>query len=226
MAASILHAPADSAFHETCAAVLLCVAAGFADAVGFVHLGVFAANMTGNTVLLGLSLAQLDGSAVVTRAATLASFFIGAGAGRLLLRSSGGRVGLGLAVEAALLAASSFVDAKNVVSLWTIAAAMGIQASTIVKFRGAAVSTVVITSTMARLAEWVCEVAMAPLSRRPAQAGTPPGLLFNTWLSYAGGALVAAFAMPMVALAMLVPAGLVLMVAWIYSAGPLGAARR
>ena len=36
---------------------LLCAAAGFADAVGYVNSGVFAANMTGNTVLAGLALA-------------------------------------------------------------------------------------------------------------------------------------------------------------------------
>ena len=40
--------------------VLMAAACGIADAVGFVHTGVFAANMTGNTVLAGLSLANQE----------------------------------------------------------------------------------------------------------------------------------------------------------------------
>jgi len=212
--------PSTSNQHETSAAVLLCVAAGFADAIGFVHLGVFAANMTGNTVLLALSLAQLDGAALLTRGATLAAFFAGAALGRLMLRVSGGRVGPGLVVEAALLAGSAFIDPKSVLSLWTIAAAMGIQASTIVKFNGAAVSTVVITSTMARLAEWLSD-RLASLGPSTARApGTPPSLLLNTWLAYAAGALLAALAMPRLPLPLLLPAVLVLVVAWLYTARP------
>jgi len=103
-------------------------------------------------------------------------------------------------------------------SLWTIAAAMGIQASTIVKFNGAAVSTVVITSTMARLAEWLSDrlASLGPSTVRV--PGTPPSLLLNTWLAYAAGALLAALAMPRLPLPLLLPAVLVLVVAWLYTA--------
>jgi len=209
--------PPTSPRNESTAAVLLCMAAGLADAIGFVQLVVFAANMTCNTVLLGLSLAQLDGAAALTRGATLAAFFVGAALGRALLRSAGGRAGPGLVVEAALLAGAAFVDPKSVVALWTIAAAMGIQASTIVKFKGAAVSTVVITSTMARLADWVSDLATAPWSSVARALGTPPSLLVNTWMAYASGALLAALALPRLPRALLLPAAFVLVVAWLYA---------
>ena len=45
---------------DTNTAALLCIAGGIADAIGYVQSGVFAANMTGNTVLTGISLANGD----------------------------------------------------------------------------------------------------------------------------------------------------------------------
>ena len=111
----------------------------------------------------------------------------------------------------------AFVDPKSVVALWTIAAAMGIQASTIVKFKGAAVSTVAITNTMARLAVWMIDMAIASWSSAPRAPGTPPSLLVNTWMAYAGGALLAALALPSLPRAVLLLAMLVWILAWVYA---------
>jgi len=60
------------------AAVLLGAAAGMADAIGYVQGGVFAANMTGNTVLAALALATAHRQPALQRIATLATFFAGA----------------------------------------------------------------------------------------------------------------------------------------------------
>jgi uncharacterized membrane protein YoaK (UPF0700 family) len=59
----------------------LTLAAGYLDAIGYLVLGgVFTANMTGNTVLLGLHLSQEQGAAVLRSVVALAGF----GAGLLL----------------------------------------------------------------------------------------------------------------------------------------------
>ena len=60
----------------------LAFAAGYIDAVSYLGLSrVFTANMTGNTVLLGIALAQLDGDAAARSGLALAGFLAGAAAG-------------------------------------------------------------------------------------------------------------------------------------------------
>jgi uncharacterized membrane protein YoaK (UPF0700 family) len=58
--------------------LLACVAGGV-DAVSYMSLGhVFTANMTGNTVLLGLALGQAESRAVVRSSLALIGFLAGA----------------------------------------------------------------------------------------------------------------------------------------------------
>ena len=93
--------------------VLLSVAAGCVDAVSYLDLGhVFTANMTGNTVLLGLSLGQADWQAALRSGVALVGFIIGVGAGSVIASGYGEReavwpitVTVTLAVELAVLAA-------------------------------------------------------------------------------------------------------------------------
>lgn len=86
--------------------MLLCLACGIVDAVGNLRHGIFAANMTGDTVLLGAALI--------------------------------------------VVALSAMPDSKVFPSLITFA--MGAQSTAITQFAGVTLSTVVITSTMARIA--------------------------------------------------------------------------
>jgi uncharacterized membrane protein YoaK (UPF0700 family) len=66
--------------------VMLSLAAGCVDAVGFLGLGqIFVANMTGNTVLLGLALGQAKGQAALRAVVALAGFVIGVGAGAAIV---------------------------------------------------------------------------------------------------------------------------------------------
>src|SRR6185312_13648089 len=66
-------------------AILLTIVAGLADAVGYVAMGgVFAANMTGNTVVAGLSLGEGHFDLAAKRLAPLVTFFLGAMLARLL----------------------------------------------------------------------------------------------------------------------------------------------
>ena len=66
--------------------VMLSMAAGCVDAVGFLGLGqIFVANMTGNTVLLGLALGQAKGQAALRAVVALVGFVAGVGAGAAIL---------------------------------------------------------------------------------------------------------------------------------------------
>src|SRR5262252_6118874 len=64
-------------------------AAGSLDAIGFLALGhVFTANMTGNTVLLGLHVAQEQGAAAVRSLVALLGFGVGLVIGALIVERS------------------------------------------------------------------------------------------------------------------------------------------
>jgi uncharacterized membrane protein YoaK (UPF0700 family) len=66
--------------------LLLGGGAGYPGAVGYLTLGIFAANMTGNTVLFGMASGQGHWPAMVRVLVALAAFLAGAGAGAPLLR--------------------------------------------------------------------------------------------------------------------------------------------
>src|SRR5215472_15796501 len=66
--------------------LLLAFTAGCVDAVSYLGLGhIFTANMTGNTVLLGLALGQAQWFAALRSAVALAGYLAGAAGGALLI---------------------------------------------------------------------------------------------------------------------------------------------
>lgn len=75
----------------------LSLAAGCVDAVCYLGLGqVFVANMTGNTVLLGLAIGQADGRNVLQSGTALVGFVLGVAAGAAIVeRGPGTRARLG-----------------------------------------------------------------------------------------------------------------------------------
>jgi uncharacterized membrane protein YoaK (UPF0700 family) len=192
-------APAADARHESAIALLLCAVAGYADAVGYLQTGVFAANMTGNSVLLAIGIAQQQWAQTAERLGTVGCFFVGAVAGRLLLRLAGQRPSLPLLAEALLLGGALWAEPRHGLSLWLMAAAMGVQASAMTRFSGTALSTVVMTSTLARLARAAADSLVAPFGPKAPAGGEPVLLLFGTWLAYALGAAVATWLLSRVA---------------------------
>ena len=194
-------------------AALLSAAAGFADAVGYVKSGVFAANMTGNTVLAGLSLAAGKWEIAAQRGMTLAAFCVGVAVASLSLRLARGRPAVPLIGEAVLVLASALAEARLNLSIALIAAAMGMQAVAVTRFRSVVASTVVVTSTMARLSEFALGWCIARAEARAAAAKIAPSLLAAIWAAYGLGAVAAAFAMPAMAEPLLLPAAMLLLVA-------------
>lgn len=191
------------------AAAALCIAAGFADAVGYVEHGVFAANMTGNTVLMGLALVKSDATMLLDRGLAIAAFFVGAVTGRWLARMNDTRRWLPVLVEAGMLSLSLRFGHQDPATVWIIAAAMGIQSTILTKFAGSTVSTVVVTGTMSRVAEAVADLLIRPFDFSRPTPATPPGLLLATWAAYGVGAALAAWSMPRMAEPMLIPIAVV-----------------
>ena len=172
--------------------------------------GVFAANMTGNTVLAGIALAQLDGRQAWHHVAPLGAFFLGAMASRLLLRLFDSPRP-NLIAEAIVLAGVGFLPIGPQPAVLIVALAMGIQASAITHFGRAAISTVVVTSTLARAAD----AALDLLWRRGELEELPAifnrRLLIGTWIGYLAGALIGALLLKATAWPLLIPAALLLL---------------
>jgi uncharacterized membrane protein YoaK (UPF0700 family) len=200
---SLLTIPA----RDTLRATILTIIAGIADAVGYITMGgVFAANMTGNTVLAGIAAAQRNYTDAWHHLAPLLAFFVGAMLSRLLLRLSH-KPTVGLLVEAALLAIVGFLTLDREVAVMIVAVAMGVQASAITHFAGSAVSTVVVTSTLARTADALLDRLWSGEKKQlPAVTNLP--LLGFTWMGYLVGAVAGTLLLAVMPYPLLVPVAL------------------
>ncbi len=192
-------------------ATTLTIVAGIADAVGYLTMGgIFTANMTGNTVLAGIAVAQHDYHRALYQLAALAAFFAGAMLSHLLLRLTD-RPTSGLLAEAVLVAGVGFLPIAPEPQVVIVAAAMGLQASAISQFGGISVSTVVVTTTLAHTADtlldrfWPGEKRSAPTVRASLR------LLPLSWAGYLIGAVLGAFLVSMLAWPLLVPAALLVL---------------
>ncbi|WJV50574.1 YoaK family protein [Streptomyces flavofungini] len=141
----------------------LTAVSGFVDAVTFLGLGrVFAANMTGNVVVIGFAAAGAPGFSVVGSLVSLGAFLVGAaGAGRLARALRGRRratwVRAALAGEAVLLGvttALAFAGAADATYalIALLALAMGLRNGTVLKLNVPDLTTTVLTRTLTGLA--------------------------------------------------------------------------
>lgn len=202
------------------AAVLLGAAAGMADAIGYVQSGVFAANMTGNTVLAALALAMADWPSALQRIATLATFFAGAVGGRVMLNVAGNRPALPLGVEAIAIVMAAIPTAGTDAGMAILTFAMGVQSTALTRFHGIALSTVVLTGTIGRLAEDIGDrVARPPALRAPHQS-RPGRVLLWMWVAYGTGAAIAAVLLRHVAAPLVLPALTVMVVTALHARAP------
>ena len=193
-------------------ALLLTGVAGIADAIGYITMGgVFTANMTGNTVLAGIAAAEGFHELAIHRFAPLLTFFAGALLARLLLRLLD-RPLAPLLLEAAILAGVGFLPLGREPTVMIVALAMGLQASAITHFGGTAVSTVVVTSTLARMADATLDRLWPAAPQRPLPSIGMPRLLALTWLGYLVGAVAGTMLLHLTTWPLLVPALLLLVV--------------
>ena len=103
-----------------------------------------------------------------------------------------------------LLAALDFLPVATEGKVLIVAGAMGVQASAVTQFAGAAISTVVVTSTLARTAD---AASMRCCRNRQDAAGEDDAaLLALTWIGYLVGAVVGALLLRSMPYPLLVPA--------------------
>jgi uncharacterized membrane protein YoaK (UPF0700 family) len=179
----------------------LTLSAGYSDAVAFFGLGTFTANMTGNTVLLGATIAR----AIVPRFATnvslgmpalsIASFAIGAACAALIYRGVQPRRRVGLLAVAAvmLIVAAAFYrypgGEHGALCISLLSAVMGLQSVVAVRTGVPGVSTVYVTGTLVTA---IVDTFGLPRTRERAAEG---GLNWTAWLLYLGGAVCGALAL-------------------------------
>jgi uncharacterized membrane protein YoaK (UPF0700 family) len=208
--------------------ILLAGAAGAVDAISYVALGhVFTAAMTGNTVLLGLAIGQIDPQAVYFSGAALIGFLVGAAAGTWIVGPRhqndrwSSRMTVAVMVEAAILGGVlicwSVVGEPLPKTFWqpiliaATAMAMGVQSAAVHHLSLAGISTTYITGTITSV--------VARLVAGSASGGhgnqidhDSSWLLFAVWLIYLCSAASAAVLTGWVKhRAMLVPIALVLL---------------
>ena len=195
--------------------VMLSLAAGCVDAVGYLGLGqIFVANMTGNTVLLGLALGQAQGQAALRALVALAGFVVGVAAGAAIVGPGRERsvwspsVTAALALELVVLAAFAvgwfLADAEpaglavyHLIALPSLA--MGVQSAAVRRLGIPGVATTYITGTLTDLTEGAI-ARLRPAVYAAAYDGdrsdqTRPsarGLLLpaDVWLAYGAGAVI------------------------------------
>jgi uncharacterized membrane protein YoaK (UPF0700 family) len=146
--------------------LLLTLAAAGVDAISYLGLGhVFTAMMTGNTVLLGLALAQGEVLAALRSILALIGFTIGVFAGAIIVERESepaewpAAVTAALAFEALVLAifvaASSLLDTSRAIIVYLLillsAFAMGIQSAAVRRLGVPGIATTYITGTLTSL---------------------------------------------------------------------------
>src|SRR5579883_1371311 len=186
--------------------LLLSGAAGYLDAVSYLALGLFTANMTGNTVLLGLFAGEGRWSAAVRAFLALASFFAGAAAAAAATRRASRLAGV-LAAESGVLVSAllywAFVlghprDPVREPGVFALIAllsgAMGVQSAAVRRVGELRISTTYVTGTLTSLASDLGADVLARLGgrrRRGSPQAYDPGsrLLAGVWGSYLVGAV-------------------------------------
>lgn len=142
--------------------LILTWAAGNVDAIAYLALGrVFTANMTGNTVLLGLHLGQEQGAAALRAIVALVGFGAGLAIGALIVERTRSEqpwpraVTAALALEAVMLAAFgaglyfTAMTREVQASLIAVSAlAMGIQSAAVRRLNVPGIATTYVTGTL------------------------------------------------------------------------------
>ncbi|EWY36983.1 hypothetical protein N825_21990 [Skermanella stibiiresistens SB22] len=182
-------------------AVILAWISGFVDAVGYVLLDhIFTANMTGNTVLLGIDLAEGNWTEATRHAATIPLFILGAFIGATLLdgllRTRFGR-GIIFGLETIMIGGFWLIGwwyAEDPTGGWRyhvmlalLTVSMGMHTVVLPRVAGKVVRTTFVTGTLTSLAE---EAATGLAGRsRDASAAQHRIVLAATWTAYLLGAL-------------------------------------
>ncbi len=193
--------------HPAFRASWLALVAGLCDGLGWLQTGLFAAQMTGNTALLGVALAEGHWHGAAQKAAAILCFLTGSLVSRLLLRpEQGPRRGRLLAILVATLLILLAAFLPRPVNVLVLGAALGGQNAVFTRFGGQSINTSFVSGDLQKLGQ----VLARRISRRRLDEGdwivlvTVPSL----WLTYVAGAAAGVFCERSLALPLLVPAAM------------------
>jgi uncharacterized membrane protein YoaK (UPF0700 family) len=194
----------------------LTLVAGYGDAVAFFGFGVFTANMTGNTVLLGGAIAgrifgRVPGDiGLALPALSLIAFSLGGIAAAVLLGFRGDlrrRSSALLLAVAALLALTALLqrwDAPRTLSVALLSAVMGLQSLLAVRFGVGGVSTTYVTGSIVHAIDTLLRGAGGDGARSEGRASA------GAWALYLTGAFAGTAGLRLLGPgALWVPAGMV-----------------
>lgn len=170
-------------------ASILVIVAGYADAVGFLAFGAFAGAMTGNTVLLGIALAEADFGAAAQSAIIIAAFLVGVAASAVL----GRRIPLVavFGIEAAAIVAAAWI--APLFAAPVLAFAMGLQNATMTRFAGASLNTVFLTGNLQRMMQDFVG-RFTGSTKPPKSEAAESAMIVGLWAAYLGGVVAGALA--------------------------------
>ena len=180
--------------------VLLCATGGSADAVAFLRYDTFVGAMTGNTVLLGIDLAEGKLDRAGFHLGIVAIFLVAVVVTEIALRLKIPPA-LPLVLTALMLGGSEFITDQWSAAI--CAAALGMQNAAVRSIAGVPINTVFITGNLVRLGTAV------PEASAPQQQATL-AVLTIAWIAYAAGAVAGALALHLIDYPMIVPAALAL----------------
>ena len=180
--------------------VLLCATGGSADAVAFLRYDTFVGAMTGNTVLLGIDLAEGKLDRAGFHLSIVAIFLVAVVVTEIALRLKIPPA-LPVVLTALMLGGSEFITDQWSAAI--CAAALGMQNAAVRSIAGVPINTVFITGNLVRLGTAV------PEASAPQQQATL-AVLTIAWIAYAAGAVAGALALHLIDYPMIVPAALAL----------------
>lgn len=197
-----LSKPAQLRPPETIIAITLTLVAGYVDAAGFLKLGgIYVANMSGNSVAIGIRTAEKAWPELAFRLWPVACYTLGlicARAGANLATSFHLRriaAPFFLLETILLLLFMQSMEANS--GIFFAALAMGVQAATISRFNGVTVYTAFVTGSLVRFAETFSEWLGGLLKpdREPRKQALRDAFWFlAVWLAYVCGAAIGAAA--------------------------------
>jgi len=190
--------------------LMLTWAAGSVDAISYLGLGhVFTAMMTGNTVLLGIALAEADFGAAAQSAIIIAAFLLGVAASAVL----GRRVPLVavFGMEAAAIVAAAWI--APVFAAPVLAFAMGLQNATMTRFTGTSLNTVVLTGNLQKMMQGLLG-RFTGAAKSPGSDVAQSTMIAGLWIAYLAGVVAGALAdhwiaHPLLPIVLLLPLALV-----------------
>lgn len=195
-------------------AVVLTCTAGYVDAVAYLRLGhIYVANMSGNSVSLGIHSVRRDWFGMARYVLPLLGFVAGALTSRMLVAFTVARewrsvAAPSIAGEACALAAAAVLPAGGV---FFVAWAMGVQAATLSRFNGVTVYTCFVTGSLVKFTDYCADFVNAMVGGRdPSTAWRGVAWFASIWAAYLAGGVLGAIAVDRIPAYSVPPAAAVL----------------